>query len=481
MKKTILFLLSFLLYSYYEGQIFTEQIGTPFDGVANSSIAFADIDGDTDLDVLITGDTTNQGQAISKLYTNNGSGVFTEVFGTPFEGVSWSSVAFADVDGDGDMDVLTTGAPSSQSPPIAKLYTNDGTGVFTELTGTPFQGVSFSSIKFADIDGDTDLDVLISGNSSSSWPSQNITKLYTNDGSGNYSEVTSTPFQGVSYSSIAFADIDGDSDMDLLISGNTSSISPASPAYVPRLYSNDGNGLFTELTTTPFQGVRGPSVAFADVDGDADMDLLIAGSDSSYRPISKLYNNDGNGLFTEQTSSLFRGASSPSVAFADIDNDTDMDVLIIGDTFNLSLSRLYTNDGTGVFTEDTTAPFEDVSNSSIAFADVDGDGDVDVLIAGNSSNSPLSRLYINGGVNTNIKKIENKNNIKIFPNPARNELTISNIKLVETITIYNSVGQIVKNVLVKSEQVNVDVSKLPSGVYLVDFKGVHNNRMQFIK
>jgi hypothetical protein len=211
------------------------------------------------------------------------------------------------------------------------------------------------------------------------------------------------------------------------------------------------------------------------------MDLLIAGSDSSYRPISKLYNNDGNGLFTEQTSSLFRGASSPSIAFADIDNDTDMDVLIIGDTFNLSLSRLYTNDGTGVFTEDTTAPFEDVSNSSIAFADVDGDGDGDVLIAGNSSNSPLSRLYINGGVNTNIKKIENKNNIKIFPNPARNELTISNIKLVETITIYNSVGQIVKNVLVKSEQVNVDVSKLPSGVYLVDFKGVHNNRMQFIK
>jgi hypothetical protein len=157
-----------------------------------------------------------------------------------------------------------------------------------------------------------------------------------------------------------------------------------------------------------------------------------------------------------------------------------MDVLIIGDTFNLSLSRLYTNDGTGVFTEDTTAPFENVSNSSIAFADVDGDADIDVLIAGNSSNLPISRLYINGGVNTNIKKIEN-NNIKIFPNPVRNELTISNIKFVETITIYNSVGQIVKNVLVKSEQVNVDVSKLPRGVYLVNFKGVHNNRMQFIK
>ena len=41
--------------------------------------------------------------------------------------------------------------------------------------------------------------------------------------------------------------------------------------------------------------------------------------------------------------------------------------------------------------------------------------------------------------------------------------------------------QIVKNVLVKSEQVNINVSKLPSGVYLVEFKGVHNNKMQFIK
>ena len=64
MKKIILFCLSFLLYSNYEGQIFTEQIGTPFDGVSNSAIAFADIDGDTDLDVLITGDTTNQSQTI---------------------------------------------------------------------------------------------------------------------------------------------------------------------------------------------------------------------------------------------------------------------------------------------------------------------------------------------------------------------------------------------------------------------------------
>jgi hypothetical protein len=81
-------------------------------GVIDS--AFSDIDGDGDQDVLITGQTSSN-QAISKLYANDGIGVFTEVTSTPFEGVYNSSMAFSDIDGDGDQDVLIG----------QYLYTND--------------------------------------------------------------------------------------------------------------------------------------------------------------------------------------------------------------------------------------------------------------------------------------------------------------------------------------------------------------------
>ena len=78
---------------------------------------------------------------------------FTEVEGTPFEDVWQSSIAFSDVDGDGDKDVLITGYTygSSSNGLIAKLYTNDGGGSFTEVTGTPFEGVKYGSIAFSDV------------------------------------------------------------------------------------------------------------------------------------------------------------------------------------------------------------------------------------------------------------------------------------------------------------------------------------------
>jgi len=83
----------------------------------NGSIAFSDIDGDNDQDVLVTGTTgrtgrNGEGGFLSYLYTNDGLGNFTKVLEIPFDGVFYSSIAFADVDGDNDPDVLITGQTS---------------------------------------------------------------------------------------------------------------------------------------------------------------------------------------------------------------------------------------------------------------------------------------------------------------------------------------------------------------------------------
>jgi predicted nucleotidyltransferase len=402
-KKVLGTILTFACTSIYAQQIqFDEQLlpvshevipPQIFEGVQYSSIAFADVNNDGNQDVLITGQDAF-GQFITKLYTNDGTGNFTEVLGTPFEGVYAGSIAFADVNNDGNQDVLITGY--SDFGLIAKLYTNDGTGNFTEVAGTPFEGVVQSSIAFADVNNDGNQDVLITGYGSY----QPIAKLYTNDGTGNFTEVLGTPFEGVVQSSIAFADVNNDGNQDVLITGY-GSYQPIS-----KLYTNDGTGNFTEATlppvteNIPFEGIHLSCVAFADVDSDGDQDVLITGQNSFNQHLSKLYINDGNGSFTE-ISTPFEGVRESSVAFSDVDSDGDQDVLITGmNSYSQRIAKLYINDGLGTFVEKSGTPFEGVYTGSIAiaFSDVDNDGDQDVLITGaNSSNQPTSSLYINDG------------------------------------------------------------------------------------
>ncbi|MEZ4851213.1 MAG: VCBS repeat-containing protein [Bacteroidia bacterium] len=303
---------------------------------------------------------------------------FTEVpQSPPFQEVFFSSIAFADVDGDGDLDVLITGRSSlfGGENQYSKLYTNDGVGNFTEMQGTPFESVGYSSIAFADVDGDGDQDVLITGRNSAYTP---IAKLYTNDGVGNFSEMTGTPFDGVDTGSIAFADVDGDNDQDLLITGRTHSL-----ALIAKLYTNDGQGSFTEMVGAPFLGVEAGSVAFTDVDGDNDQDLLITGRYSlgGGTETSKLYTNDGQGNFTENVGTQIADVENSSIAFADVDGDNDQDLLITGRYQSIyRITKMYTNDGVGNFSEMIGTPFDSVEFGSITFGDVDGDNDQDVSL-----------------------------------------------------------------------------------------------------
>jgi len=104
---------------------------TPFEGVFRSSIEFADVDNDEDLDLFISGFTDDE-KSFAKLYHNDGLGNFTESVNTPFEPGGACSSKFADIDNDGDPDLLITGGTSSSNI-FTKLYTNDGAGNFTEI------------------------------------------------------------------------------------------------------------------------------------------------------------------------------------------------------------------------------------------------------------------------------------------------------------------------------------------------------------
>jgi len=328
---------------------FTEKPDTPFDGVMFSSIAFSDVNSDGHEDVLFTGMNSSV-EPIAKLYINDGMGQFTQRTDTPFDDVDLSSITFSDVNGDGYEDVLITGENSSEER-TAKLYINDGTGNFTERTDTPFEGVAAASIAFSDVNGNGHEDVLITGRNSSE---ERIAKLYINDGTGHFTERTDTSFDGVDVGSIAFSDVNGDGYEDLLITGRN-----GSSERIAKLYINDGTGDFTERTDTPFKSVWSSSIAFSDINGDGHEDVIISGETNSEEPITKLYTNDGTGHFTEITGTPFDGVRFGSIAFSDVNGDGHEDALITGNNASDErIAKLYINDGVTSSTDDFFPEFD---------------------------------------------------------------------------------------------------------------------------
>jgi len=464
-------------------QTFTEMTGTPFDGVETSSIAFSDVDGDNDQDLLITGQNSSYDRT-TKLYINDGLGNYTEMPDTPFDDVDEGSIAFSDVDGDGDQDLIITGANSANEV-ITKLYTNDGLGNYTEVLGTPFDSVWRSSIAFSDVDGDDDEDLLITGQSGSYG---RAAKLYTNDGLGNFTEIQSTPFEGVLEGSVAFSDVDGDNDQDLLITGASSS-----NGVITKLYTNDGLGNFTEMLDTPFENVWRGSIAFSDVDGDDDQDLLITGQSSSNKRIAKLYINDGLGNYTELLSTPFDGVIVGAIAFSDVDGDNDKDLLITGlSSSNGAVANLYINDGLGNYTEMLNTTFNGVLDSSVSFSDIDGDNDQDLLITGDESiGEQITKLYINDGpTNLSDHIIPSLNiNLTPYPNPTKSNIINVSFESTEngfsTLKVYNLNGHLLSQKLqftVIGEQViPIDIASLPSGSYFIQLaQGERKGVVKFI-
>jgi alpha-tubulin suppressor-like RCC1 family protein len=312
------------IYNNTEGS-FSEAVGISIIGVYHSSAAFGDYDNDGDLDLLLSGSTGSA--KIAKLYRNTG-GNFTEE--TNFTGVEYGTMTFGDYDNDGDQDILITG--QTESNRIAKVFQNTE-GSFSEDTTITLTDVYNGSGAFGDYDNDGDLDILITGDNGSF----NVAKVYQNTG-GDFTVDTSISLTGISSSSAAFGDYDNDGDLDLLIAGNTGS------SYMTSLFQNT-EGNFNEVTELALPDVyNSPVVAFGDYDNDGDLDILITGQTDTSRVAKVFQNSEGN--FSEDLSILLPGVSSSAAAFGDYDNDGDLDILITGFTGTEKISKIFTNHST---------------------------------------------------------------------------------------------------------------------------------------
>ena len=385
---------------------------------AESSTAFADIDGDKYPDLLIS--TYNGEDCAIQLYRNNRKGGYTQMSELPFEKLSRSSVAFADIDGDKDQDLLLSGFHSKSFKGITKLYLNDGKGSFTEVKEAGLQGVDFGAIAFADVDNDQDQDIFITGTDAAF---KNVALLYLNDGKGRFQE-TEINVAGVARGAVAFADVDGDQYKDLLVTGVDAQFKPTTI-----LYKNQGNGNFSSVSNTSFVGVQGSSLAFADIDGDNDMDVLVAGLSKKLGATTILYENDGTGSFQLVKDSPFEGIRDGALAFGDFDGDNDLDVLIAGlDKNKKNVATLYQNNGNGNFEILKNAPFTGAGLGAVAFADIDQDNDLDILVTGKDNQAAgTTSLYKNGD---DFRKMEKKSlpistdQLKVYPIPSNGKVYI---------------------------------------------------------
>ncbi len=303
----------------------TSALNKKFTGNA-SSLKFADIDKDGDLDLLIA--ATN-GPTV--LYQQAPTGQFMLAPGTQMpthRGLS-TGIAMGDLDGDGDLDGFVSHAGGWRN----LLMFNTGAGVFREIP-LPITREGSLAVALGDIDGDGDLDAVF-GN-------QGTNRIYKNEGKGRFSVHPLSPNQSETYG-VALTDIDGDGDLDVFAANSSVGINGQN-----RLFQNDGKGVFLDVTAFRLPSVQDRSldVAVADIDLDGDQDFIVANLAPS--PASVLL-NDGLGSFTIAIGIPSSLGQTTALAVADIDRDGDDDVM--APVADLSYPRMYTN-----MTRQLTAP-----------------------------------------------------------------------------------------------------------------------------
>lgn len=353
-----------------------ERKTVPFPALTKSSAAWADYDGDRDLDLLVAG-STNGTSRVTKLYRNDGNSTFAEVAAT-FAAVHSGAVAWGDYDHDGDPDIALTG--SGSGGPIAKIYQNNS-GVFSDISAS-LTGVSNSAVAWGDYDNDGDLDLIIAGTTDGA---NGLTRIYRNDSGSFSSAAISLP--GLYHGSVQWGDYDADGDLDILLAGTSDGTNAAT-----HLYRNNGNDIFVN-SGAALPGIFDGVATWTDYDGDQDLDLFLTGQTTGATRAIHLLRNDGVAFTDVTANSNFVAVDQATAKWGDYDNNGTMDLVVAGTADGgTPLIQLMANIGNDNFL-DAVTEFDAISSGAVLWSDYDGDRDLDLFLSGSATDGPAVRLY----------------------------------------------------------------------------------------
>jgi hypothetical protein len=363
-------------------------------------VSWVDVNGDGRVDLFVKNEGAQGMTSIADiLYINYGS-FFVDEAGA--RGVSdpyaygTHGAVFADWDRDGDFDLFASTTYAGISPAYIHLYRNDGNGYFQDITADaiiPPQTLDLSTrgVVAGDFDKDGDIDFYFSNPLTNPdafnplpSPPQSLPNFYMNNGDGTFT----AEYRGIDWTGftqgVTSGDYDGDGDID---------IAQAMWGPPSTVFRNNGTGHFRnvggQIGISVSTGEFDNGIVWADVDNDGDLDLAIIGNGRV-----ALYRNTGTSYYRYQVIRWTRAIGGFSLCFGDFDNDGFLELYISGE-------NIYENDGEGHFTLVPTAEsglhdsvtMEDPRGA--ALADFDNDGDLDIYVANKDGTNRLFRNDLN--------------------------------------------------------------------------------------
>jgi type IX secretion system substrate protein/VCBS repeat protein len=384
--KVSMFYRKLVWYENIGGGTFGNEILISNNITGASKVITSDLDNDGDLDVL----TSATGLSKISWYENLGGGIIDTTQQLIAPNINNpNDVHAADIDNDGDNDVLSTSFISN----IVLWYENLGGGVFdTNQNTISNMALGAKMVYTSDLDGDGDLDIL------SGSGTDNKIAWYENMGSGVIDTNQKIITLNADYpTSIYIKDLDMDGDMDVL--------SSSSEDEKVVWYKNDGSGIFGREQHISSSIHDGRAIISIDFDNDGDIDILSASENDSK---IAWYENAGGGIFKPQKVINPNNAATPnikglkSIYVTDIDADGDNDVLFAS-TIDKKLGW-YENVGGEVFDTVQNVITNSTSGANSIFSiDLDNDGDNDVLSALNDKIAWYENL--GGGIIDTVQNV----------------------------------------------------------------------------
>ncbi len=340
-------------------QIISNQTNRP------QHISAADLDNDGDMDVLSTSLSDNK---IAWYKNTDGLGSFgpQQVLSTSF--VSPMDISTGDINGDGFLDILS-GSDYYNESSVAWFKNNNGLGNFYQQPELSSQVFDAGDTILMDVDNDGDLDIVVASKESEE---HKIVWFQNTNGLGNF-PILSQTLMAVDLSwpeSLSATDVDNDNDMDLVVGSRNGGLF---------WFKNNGSGSFGPKQIIDSQISDVIKVVLADIDNDDNQDLIMAAGTPDKVAWYKKNNGQDNFHYTQELASINGASGVYNLSSIDLDNDGDKDILAALRRGNRIAWQENLN-GLGTFSELKTIAY--VNTPPAAYAgDVDGDGYIDVLAA----------------------------------------------------------------------------------------------------